>query len=480
MNSIAPIGFACGTCHSLLEPNALFCSDCGTPVSAAACAAFQCAACGGNGERLAADKVYCAGCRWLRPLAPGYDMDVNAFMYQLDAQAMNVLQSLGPLTAAARALSDKVGRPWFEAATNGIRLSERQLPDIFAVAIKAGRILGLVELPEVYVSGEQMWDSLTLGSDQKAFIVLGSVLTYFKDDELLFLLAREMGHVRAGHALWKTASKFLTGSTHMNRSIMGAGLLDALSPTKLLSNAIDAPLMAWARHSEITADRAGALAVNDDETIRKVLMSGSLKSFPLYQRLNHQEWLQQEQASDDQISRISEMTLTNMPFIARRMKQVRDYSHSPECQAWRQYLKPLIREPGAAPKVQPVPGATKAPPADTVRLACTRCKEPMRVARSAVEGKTLVRATCPNPKCKAVLNLRWRGNEPPTEDPAQVRLSCAKCSTAMSIPRETMVGKESIKVRCPSDNCRCVLEVRPKRPVREPPDTTMSEARHEG
>ena len=478
MNSIAPIGFACAACHALLEPNALFCGGCGTPVTSAAYASYECTSCGGNGERLPAAKNYCAGCRWLRPLTPGYELDINAFMFQLDAQAMNVLQSLGPLTMAARTLSEKVGRPWFEAATNGIRLSERQLPDIFAVAIKAGRILGLPTLPEIYVSGEQMWDALTMGSDQQAFIVLGSVLTYFKGDELLFLLAREMGHVRAGHALWKTASKFLTGSTHMNRSIMGAGLLDALSPTKLLSNAIDAPLMAWARHSEITADRAGALAVNDDEVIRKVLMSGSLKSFPLYQRLNQHEWLQQELASDDQMSRISEMTMSTMPFIARRMKQVRDYSQSPECQAWREYLKPLIQDPEIAGKQ--VAAKSAAQPPDFVRLACTRCQESMRVPRSAVEGKKLVRATCPNEKCKAVLNLRWRGNEATKEDPLQMRLSCAKCSTSMSIPRETLAGKESIKVRCPANNCRCVLEVRPKRPSREPPDTTTSDARHEG
>ncbi len=475
MNAVASINLNCITCQELLEPNAQFCSGCGTAASATAIpdfSGFSCSSCGGQGEQLPVAKVYCAECRWLRPLTPGYDLDVSAFMYQLDAQAMNVLQSLGPLTVAARALSERVGRPWFEAATNGIRLSEKQLPDVFAVAIKAARIVGLQELPEIYVSGEQMWDSLTLGSDQKAFIVVGSVLTYFKGDELLFLLAREMGHVRAGHALWKTASKFLTGSTHMNRSIMGSGLLEALNPAKLLGNAIDAPLMAWARHSEITADRAGALAVGNDEVIRKVLLSWSLKSFPLYQRINQDEWLEQELASDDQVSRISEMTMSTLPFIARRMKQLRDYASSEECQAWREYLAPLTHEPEIGPKAS----TAKLPTADTVRLSCTRCNEPMRVPRSAVQGKALVRANCPNSKCGAVLNLRWREPSAAKPDPSQLRFNCAKCNAAMLVPQAALTGKSLVKVRCPAPQCGCVLDVRPKRATpAKPPDPLGSE-----
>ena len=219
-----------------------------------------------------------------------------------------------------------MGRPWFEATVNGIRLGEQQFPDIFRLGIRAARIMGLRQMPEIYLSGEMLWDAMTLGSDEQAFIVLGSVLTYFKGDEMLYLLGREMGHIRAGHVMWRTASKFLTGSTHMNRSVMGGGLFSALTPGKMLENAIDAPIMAWARHSEITADRAGLLVVGNVEVARKVVMSSSLKSFPLYQRINQDDWLQQEESSEDQIMRISEMTMSTMPYLARRMKMLREFA----------------------------------------------------------------------------------------------------------------------------------------------------------
>ncbi|MDQ6827440.1 MAG: M48 family metalloprotease, partial [Gemmatimonadota bacterium] len=248
---------ACPACSLELAYDSRFCIHCGTPVAADAqpqmpydySYGFGCQTCGGDGSGLPASKVYCPTCRWLRPLGPDYDMDINAFLWALDADAMNVLRSLGPLTAAAHAVSERVGRPWFEASVNGLRLGERQLPDIFEAAIKAARIMGLQYLPELYVSGEQMWDATTLGTDSRAFIVLGSVLTNFKGDELLFVLGREMGHVRAGHALWKTVMQFVSGHAR-KRSILGEGIMHMLNPAKLVESAIDAPLMAWSRHSE--------------------------------------------------------------------------------------------------------------------------------------------------------------------------------------------------------------------------------------
>jgi Zn-dependent protease with chaperone function len=65
--------------------------------------------------------------------------------------------------------------------------------------------------------GRSNGSTYTFGSDTSAFIVLGTaILTNFQNDELLFVLAREMGHCRAGHALWKTVTRFLTGDISLH------------------------------------------------------------------------------------------------------------------------------------------------------------------------------------------------------------------------------------------------------------------------
>src|SRR4029079_19632008 len=158
------------------------------------------------------------------------------------------------------------------------------------------------------VSGEYMWDCRTYGSDKDSFIVMGSALaTNFRGPELLFLFAREIGHCRTGHALWKTVIKFLMGEQGPRKGLMAGGIFSALSPTALLEGTLEMPLLAWARQAEITADRAGMLVMGEEEIARRVLLTWSLKSPVLYRLVNVEAWLEQQAGSDDDITKLSEL-----------------------------------------------------------------------------------------------------------------------------------------------------------------------------
>jgi len=344
-------------------------------------------------------------------------MDVGAFMWQLDREAMNVLQSMGPLRSAAHAISERFGRPWFEAALNGVRLGEDQMPGLFRQAIYAARVVGLPFLPEIYVSGEEMWNSKTLGSDAGAFVSLGTVLLNFKGDDLLFLLGREMGHAAAGHALWRTVLEFVSGR-QAQRTIMGQGVAQFLNPAKLLESAVDAPLMAWARHSEITADRAGLLVVGKEDVARRVLLQWALKSFPVYQQISQEAWLRQEEQSDTSMTRLSEWTLANTPYVAPRLKLMREFAQSPELLQWRKVIEYWGRD-ALPPPVEATVSQKRAAPRpgrpDTVRLICAACREPMRVPRATFQGTDSVKIRCPNAKCRQVLDVRPRSASPSPE-----------------------------------------------------------------
>ena len=174
--------------------------------------AVICATCGGQGQGLPDRSVVCKECGWLRPLVPGYQIDNSAFAWAADAKAMAVLQGMKPLSAAAKLVSEKVGRRWVEAAFNGVLLGEKQLPQIYGQAVRAARILGMSHMPDVYLSGDRAWDCLTFGTNRDYFVVIGSALAgNFQGVDMLFMLAREMGHCKAGHALWKTVIRFFLG-----------------------------------------------------------------------------------------------------------------------------------------------------------------------------------------------------------------------------------------------------------------------------
>ena len=419
-----------------------------------------CAACGGNGARLKAEEIVCMECNWLRPLLTGYAVNRSVFLWAQDGQAMMKLQKIPALHAAVRAASDKVGRPWIESTFNGIRLGPRQLPEVWHRAVLAARILGLPAMPDVYVSGDSQWNTYTFGSDKSAFIVLGTaLLTNFQNDELLFVLAREMGHCAAGHALWKTVTRFLSGDNGPH-SVLAGGFLGAISPTKLLEGAVEIPLMAWARQSEITADRAGLLAVGDEALARQVLLAWSIRSARLLKQINIEEWMKQEDESDDKMTRFSEMATSASMYTTRRLRLMRQAASEQELMRWSQSVQGVRKRIGTARSVtgsavasKPGPGGTATAaagtgmtgqgakqhavpaPSDHIRVVCNKCQAAMRVPLAVLRGKTELNVRCP--QCQAVLTMRPKAAAAAGTTGQAVAASAERKPESISFPNST-------------------------------------------
>ncbi len=468
----------CPQGHGPGAPGSRFCTQCGSGLVSEAAATPQpvavgaapgaigvplaaagqppCKVCGGNGAGLSAAEIVCPACAWLRPLTPGYQMDRSVFLWAQDGQAMSKLQSLTTLHSVVRSVSDKVGRPWIESTFNAIRLGPRQFPDVWNQAVLAARILGLPKMPDVYISGDQMWNTYTYGTENSSFIVLGtSHLINFAGDELLFVLSREMGHCRAGHALWNTVLRFIAGDVSVHAGLLSNGLINAINPTKLIQGAIDLPLMAWARQSEITADRAGLMAVGDEALARRVLLAWSIRSARLLQMVNIEEWMKQEVASDDQMTRYSEMTTSSSMYTTRRLRLLGQAAREAELMRWSQSIQPVRK------KLAPV--ATQATPGlgvGTVKKASAGAA----AARPAVPNAGAAMAGAGAPVGAAVqANAEQATTAKPAVAPTpadSIRVICNKCQAAMRVPLAVLRGKTMLNVRCPQ--CHTVMTLRPK------------------
>jgi Zn-dependent protease with chaperone function len=369
---------------------------------------MTCRTCGGNGQGLPEKAVMCKECRWLRPLVPGYAVDNAAFAWAADAKAMAVLRSMKPLSAAAKAVSEKVGRRWIEVTFNGVLLGEKQMPHIFGQAVRAARILGMSHMPDVYLSGERPWDCLTFGSDRDSFIVVGSAVAgNFQGVDMLYLLAREMGHCKAGHALWKTVIRFFLGEQGQAKGFMAGGILaNILSPTAMIGGALEMPLLAWARQSEITADRAGLLAVGSEEIARRSLLSWSLKSSFIFRQMNIDAWGEQQKDDDGDMLRLSELTTTSTPYIGPRLKLLSQYAQSPEFQHYFQRIKATL-----APTAPAKPDAK--PAAKELKIKCSTCGAPMKIPMSVLADKPKLSVKCPDAKCGKITVIRKNANKAP-------------------------------------------------------------------
>lgn len=443
-----------------------FCTLCGAPLTAAAplaldsriaagqasvvarpavaASASGCNLCDGNGGGLFPSVNVCPQCAWLRPLFPGYQLDRTVFLWAQDGQAMSKLQGLPALHSVVRAVSDKVGRPWIESTFNGIRLGPKQLPDVWNQAVLAARILGLPRMPDVYIAGDQMWTTYTYGTETNSFIVLGtSHLINFANDELLFVLAREMGHCRAGHALWKTVTRFIAGDVSVHSGLLSDGLLNAMHPTRLIQGALDLPLMAWSRQSEITADRAGLLAVGDEALARRVLLAWSVRSARLLQQVNIEEWLKQEDASDDQMTRFSEMTTSSSMYTTRRLRLLGQAARETELMRWSQTIQPVRK------KLSPITSSQ----ATGLGVGTVLVQKPSALHAQKTPGKPDISSRELPAGARAALGA---ANSPPDS----IRVICNKCQAAMRVPFAVLRCKQSLNVRCPQ--CQSVFTLRPK------------------
>ena len=422
----------------------------------------QCKVCGGNGARLSAAEIVCTGCAWLRPMLPGYTLDKSVFLWAQDGQAMSKLQSISALHAVVRSVSDKVGRPWIESTFNAIKLGPRQLPDVWNLAVLAARILGLPKMPDVYISGDQMWNTYTYGTENSAFIVLGtSHIINFAGDELLFVLAREMGHCRAGHALWNTVLRFVAGDVSVHSGVLSNGLINAINPTKLIQGALDLPLMAWSRQSDVTADRAGLLAVGDEALVRRVLLAWSLRSARLLQQVNIEEWLKQESASDDSMTRFSEMTTSSSMYTTRRLRLLGQASREAELSRWSKSIQPIRQ------KLAPEMHASSGMGVGTVK-AVKPAVAPVGAGRPAAPNTSMAQAGAGGTQAGGPVGAAVQANAgqagaakpavaPPTDS---IRVICNKCHAAMRVPLAVLRGKTVLNVRCPQ--CKTVIVLRPK------------------
>jgi Zn-dependent protease with chaperone function len=131
------------------------------------------------------------------------------------------------------------------------------------------------------------------------------------------VLGHELGHVKSGHMLYHTLGEALSGGISLSASLLG---LDILSiPIRLA-------LLSWHRESEVTADRASLLAVDDIAVIKSLMTK--LAALPRNTRVSPRDFdIEKDEAG--MLESFSELFKTH-PLYANRFRRVKEYAESEE------------------------------------------------------------------------------------------------------------------------------------------------------
>ena len=177
-----------------------------------------------------------------------------------------------PLTRSIlRKVADSYyGEQLEELLNEATELTPDAYPTLFEVFAHCCETLGIVNPPEVYVTGKMKGiNALSLEVNGDQLILVGAKVVCLSPAELAFLLGHELGHHQQGNLVCHTANGLMANLNNTSE-IFGPLLLDT----------IEVPLKRWCRCSEFNADRAGILCCQNMDAAKRLFMRLGMKEMP--------------------------------------------------------------------------------------------------------------------------------------------------------------------------------------------------------
>jgi Zn-dependent protease with chaperone function len=255
---------------------------------------------------------------------PGLGAD--EFQHPDDATATEALRSLPGLDLiVSKVLELGLEHIYYlENIAENVRVTPRMLPRLHKYLGWACKILD-VEEPELYVTMDPNPNAFTFGHKRPFIVVTSGLVELLGDEELLFTIGHELGHIKAGHVLYTVLAKNIA-------SIVAAIGQATLGIGSLLGQGLVVALHDWYRKAELTADRAGLLCVQDIGPCINVFMKFAGGGGRLWAEMDRFEFLRQIDAYEEEdrstLARAYKTFLTvwrTHPFPILRAKELRSW-----------------------------------------------------------------------------------------------------------------------------------------------------------
>ena len=192
----------------------------------------------------------------------------------------------------------------------GVRVGETQFPQLQAIVDECARKVGIAA-PHVFLRDDPFTPVVALGTGEPyALVVSSEYLEHFGDDELRFLIGRELGHIAAGHTK----------------------LTSLLSANGRENAAVAIAFGAWLRTIEYTADRVGLLCCNSLHNASAAIAVSTFKR--LGRKVDLHAFAEQRRELDAEPSLRMGEWLAASPFATNRIARLAHFAHDPLYVSW--------------------------------------------------------------------------------------------------------------------------------------------------
>jgi Zn-dependent protease with chaperone function len=218
-----------------------------------------------------------------------------------------------------------------------VRIHQTQYPRVFSIAQNAAAALE-IPMPLIFVREDNFVPAVALGLGQPYALVLsGHWIELFSDDELAFVIGRELGHIAAGHTRFHSLLSVNGNENPLISLIFGA----------------------WLRRCALTCDRVGLLCCGSLDAAVRALGVTTFHAFG--RRVDYEAFAEQHaEIASDSVLRWGEW-LSSEPYATRRIASMRRFITSAsylDAQAW------FVRERGEVPPALVLPGEATVAPRD--------------------------------------------------------------------------------------------------------------------
>jgi len=180
-------------------------------------------------------------------------LSAEAYVCDTDRVALTNIQKIPLLPQVLRKFHelamDKIS--YARNSAESVRCGPRQYPTLHRMVKESCSVLHIAE-PELYIRQSEVMNAYTSGTNQVFIVLHSALIEHMTDDELLFVIGHECGHIKAGHVLYQEIGRLLLPLLEViGQATLGIGQLAGIG--------LVAAFYEWMRQAEMSCDRAGVL-----------------------------------------------------------------------------------------------------------------------------------------------------------------------------------------------------------------------------
>ena len=259
------------------------------------------------------------------------DLERADFMHPWDIKATAALHKVpGFDKLIAKVMEWGLERVLFlQNIADNVRVTDKMFPRLHRYLQWSCKVLAVPE-PDFYISMDPVPNAYTYGHTRPFVVMTSGLIELLGEEEQFFAVAHEVGHIKCTHSLYTTvAMNIATILEIVGKATLGLG--------SLLGTGIELALYDWWRKSELSADRAALLCVQDKDTAIRSFMKLAGGANKLFHEMDQDEFMRQireyEDADESTLNKIYKFFITAFrthPFPILRAKHLDEWITSGE------------------------------------------------------------------------------------------------------------------------------------------------------